>query len=145
VNPVVRNVLAVLAGVVIGSIVNMALVMAGPSVIPPPPGADVTTMEGLMRSLHLFEPRHFLFPFLAHALGTLVGAAVTAMLAASRRLGLALVIGVVFLAGGIANTFMLPGPMWFNVLDIVGAYLPMAWLGAQFGTTRGRTATHSGA
>ena len=135
-NPVVRNVLAVLAGVVIGSIVNMALVMAGPSVIPPPPGADVTTMEGLTRSLHLFEPRHFLFPFLAHALGTLAGAAVTALLAASRKRGLALVIGVVFLAGGVANTFMLPGPMWFNVLDMVGAYLPMAWIGGRLAVGR---------
>jgi hypothetical protein len=145
VNPVVRNVLAVLAGVVVGSIVNMALVMAGPSVIPPPAGADVTTMEGLRNSLHLFEPRHFLFPFLAHALGTLAGSAVTALLAASRKLGLALVIGAVFLAGGVANTFMLPGPVWFNLLDIVGAYIPMAWLGGRFGTRRGRTATYSAA
>lgn len=130
-NPVVRNVLAVLAGVVAGSIVNMALVMAGPSVIPPPPGADVTTMEGLRSSLPLFEPRHFLFPFLAHAMGTCAGAAVTALLAASGQLALALVIGVVFLAGGVANTVMLPGPAWFNVLDMVGAYIPMAWLGAR--------------
>jgi hypothetical protein len=139
-NAVVRNVLAVLAGVVVGAIVNMALVMAGPSIIPPPPGADVTTMEGLQRSLHLFEPRHFLFPFLAHALGTLAGATVTALLAASRKFELALVIGVVFLAGGVANSFMLPGPTWFNVLDMVGAYIPMAWLGARVATNRVRDA-----
>ncbi|TGL88194.1 hypothetical protein EHQ68_10195 [Leptospira congkakensis] len=42
-------------------------------IILPPKGADVTTMEGLKASIHLFEPEHFLFPFLAHALGTLVG------------------------------------------------------------------------
>lgn len=137
-NPVVRNVLAVLAGVVAGAVVNMALVMAGPSIIPPPPGSDVTTMEGLKSSLPLFEPRHFLFPFLAHALGTLAGAALTALLAASRQLALALVIGVVFLAGGVANSFMLPGPAWFNVLDMVGAYIPMAWLGARLGTKKAR-------
>lgn len=144
-NPVVRNVLAVLTGVVVGAIVNMALVMAGPSIIPPPSGADVTTMEGLQRSLHLFEPRHFLFPFLAHALGTLAGATVTALLAVSRKLGLALVIGVVFLAGGVANTFMLPGPTWFNVLDMVGAYIPMAWLGARFGISRAPATARPGA
>jgi hypothetical protein len=140
VNRVVRNVLAVVAGVVIGSVVNMALVMAGPSIIPPPPGADVTTMEGLTRALPLFEPRHFLFPFLAHALGTLAGATVTALLAAGHRLVLALVIGVVFLAGGIANAFMLPGPAWFDVVDIVGAYIPMAWLGARLAGVRERAA-----
>jgi hypothetical protein len=100
------------------------------------PVAAVAVRHTLTRSLHLFEPRHFLFPFLAHALGTLVGAAVTALLAASRKVVLALAIGVVFLAGGVANTFMLPGPMWFNVLDMVGAYLPMAWIGGRLAVGR---------
>lgn len=129
--PTVRNVLAVVAGVVIGSVVNMALVTLGPTLIPPPAGADVTTMEGLKQSLHLFEPRHFLFPFLAHALGTLAGAALAAGLGASRRPMLAMIVGGLFLCGGIANSFMLPGPTWFNVLDVVAAYIPMAWLGAR--------------
>ncbi len=37
---------------------------------------------------------------------------------------------VCFLAGGTANVFMLPAPVWFSVVDLVGAYLPMAWIGA---------------
>lgn len=69
-----RPVLAVLAGLVLGSLVNMAIVTAGPMLIPPPAGVDVNTAEGLARGIHLFEPRHFLTPFLAHALGTLAGA-----------------------------------------------------------------------
>lgn len=133
---VLRNTVAVLTGVIIGAAVNMGLVMLGPTIIAPPAGADVTTMEGLKASLHLFEPRHFVFPFLAHALGTLVGAAATSLIAATRRLALAMVIGVVFLTGGVANAFMLPGPMWFNVVDAAGAYIPMAWLGGRIGTRR---------
>jgi hypothetical protein len=43
---------------------------------------------------------------------------------------LAMIVGVVFLAGGIAATFMIPAPTWFMVLDVVVAYLPMAYLGA---------------
>lgn len=66
--------LAVLAGLVLGSLVNMAIVSAGPMLIPPPAGVDVNTDEGLSRGIHLFEPRHFQTPFLAHALGTLAGA-----------------------------------------------------------------------
>jgi hypothetical protein len=46
----------------------------------------------------------------------------------------ALVIGLFFLAGGIANIIMLPSPTWFTVLDLVGAYLPMGYLaGRLFG------------
>ena len=44
---------------------------------------------------------------------------------------LALVVGVFFLAGGITNVLMLPSPAWFTALDLLGAYLPMAWLGAK--------------
>ncbi|RMG38369.1 MAG: hypothetical protein D6732_05390, partial [Methanobacteriota archaeon] len=69
-NPILRNVIAVLAGLILGSVVNMGLITLGSSVIPPPPGVDVTDMESLKSSMHLFEPRHFIFPFLAHALGT---------------------------------------------------------------------------
>ena len=134
--PIIRNTLAVLAGVVVGSVVNMGLIMVSGKVIPPPPGADVTTAEGLKASIHLFEPRHFVFPFLAHALGTLAGACLTAALAATRKTALALVIGIVFLAGGVANAFMLPAPLWFIAVDLLGAYLPMGWLGARLGARK---------
>jgi hypothetical protein len=30
--------------------------------------------------MHLFEPRHFIFPFLAHSLGTFAGAFVATLL-----------------------------------------------------------------
>ncbi len=138
-NPILRNVLAVFAGLAAGSVVNMGLISVSGSVIPPPEGADVTTLEGLKASIHLFQPKHFLFPFLAHALGTLTGAYVAARLAASRGMALALGIGVLFLAGGAANVAMLPAPMWFNALDLAGAYLPMAWIGGRLGAARSAT------
>jgi hypothetical protein len=135
---VLRLVLAVVAGLVVGSVVNGALIFASGHVIPPPAGADVTTAEGLRASLHLFEPRHFLFPFLAHALGTLVGALVATWLAPGRSARPAYVVGGAFLLGGIANVLMLPAPLWFEVLDLVAAYLPFAWLGHWLGAPRAR-------
>ena len=106
----------------------MGILMMSGSVIPPPEGADSTSMEGLKASMHLMQPKHFLFPFLAHAIGTFAGAALTAVLAATYKMRMAMLVGVLFLIGGSANVFMLPSPMWFNVLDLVGAYLPMAWI-----------------
>ena len=55
------------------------------SIIPPPAGVDVTDTESLRQSIHLFQPKHFIFPFLAHALGTLVGAYVAYRIAATRK------------------------------------------------------------
>lgn len=128
---IVRNVLAVLAGIVVGSAVNMALIAVGPSLIPPPPGVDVTTAEGLSKAMPLFEPRHFVMPFLAHAIGTFAGALTTHLIAATRRAQLAYLIGAVFLTGGVAASVMIPAPAWFIALDLLVAYLPMAWLGSR--------------
>lgn len=130
-NPILRNILAVIAGALVGSIVNMAIITVSGSVIPPPEGADVTTMEGLQASLHLFEPKHFIMPFLAHALGTMVGAWLAARIAATRKITCAMVVGGLFLVGGIGNVLMLPSPLWFTVVDLVGAYIPMAYLGGK--------------
>lgn len=127
----IRNIMAVIAGIVGGSVLNMALVTVGPMVVPPPAGADLTTMEGLKAAMALMEPAHFLFPFLAHALGTLLGAFLAAKIATSQQVPLALLIGGLFLIGGIINVMMLPSPLWFTLLDLIGAYLPMAWLGAR--------------
>lgn len=124
-----RVLLSVLVGVVIGSAVNMGLIMISGKVIPPPPGADVTTMEGLKASLHLFEAKHFVFPFLAHALGTLVGAFVATLLTPGRSVVPAYIVGGLFLLGGIANVFMLPAPAWFDAIDLLLAYAPAAWVG----------------
>ena len=128
-NPILRNILAVLAGIVGGSAVNMGLIMVSGSIIPPPEGVDPASMESLKASMHLFEAKHFIFPFLAHALGTFAGAFLAALIAASHKMKFALAMGVFFLIGGIANTFMLPSPTWFTILDLVAAYIPMAWLG----------------
>jgi hypothetical protein len=130
---VVRNVLAVLAGLVIGGAVNGGLIALSPSLIPPPAGVDVSNAESLAKAMHLFEPRHFVMPFLAHALGTLAGAIAAYLIAASHKATFAYVIGAVFLCGGIAACFMIPAPAWFMVLDLVAAYLPMAWLGSFIG------------
>lgn len=131
-NPILKNVLSIVAGLVVGSIVNMGIVVISGSIVPPPEGGDITTMEGLKATMHLFEPKHFIFPFLAHALGTLVGAFVAAKIATTRKMTMALTIGVFFLIGGSINIFMLGGPVWFTVLDLAVAYIPMAYLGGRF-------------
>ncbi len=132
-NPILRNVLAVLAGFIGGSLVNMGILMAGSSVIVPPEGVNVSDMESLKANMHLFEAKHFISPFLAHALGTLAGALIAALLATSmHRQKMAYVIGSLFLLGGIANVYLLPSPVWFAVLDLAVAYIPMAYIGFAF-------------
>lgn len=84
-NPAVRNIIAVVVGFVVGSAVNIGIVMVGPSIIPPPAGVDVTDAASIASSMHLFEPKHFITPFLAHAIGTFTGALVALKISASDK------------------------------------------------------------
>lgn len=131
-SPILRNILAVIGGVVIGSVVNMLIIKFSGTFIAPPEGVDTTTAEGLKEGIHLFETKHFLMPFLAHALGTLIGAYLAALIAATHRMKFAYAIGCVFLLGGIGAVLMIPAPLWYNVTDLLLAYIPMAWLGGRW-------------
>jgi len=135
-HPTLRNVLAVIAGAIAGSAVNMGTLSAGMAAIPPPTGADMMTPEGIRAALPLLRPEHFATPLLAHALGTFAGAFLAAKLGATHKLALALGVGLLFLCGGIAAAFMIPAPAWFIVLDLLVAYLPMGLLGGKLATGR---------
>lgn len=131
-----KNILAVVVGIIVGAMVNMGLIMAGHAIIPPPAGVDVMDLESLKAAMPAFGAKHFVFPFLAHALGTLAGAALAARIAGSHPMRIALAIGAFFLLGGIYNAVSLPAPIAFIVVDLTLAYLPMAWLGGRLSAGR---------
>lgn len=130
-NPILRNFGSALAGLITGSLLNGMIIRYSHLLIPPPPGVDLTTEAGLQNAMQVMEPKHFLMPFLAHALGTLAGAMLAARLSNALRPSIS--IGILFLLGGIYMVKVLPSPLWFNVLDLSLAYLPMAWLGYRLG------------
>jgi len=126
---ILRNILAVIGGWFFGSIVNIGIIELGPHVISTPPGFDNSTMETMAATIHLLEPINYITIFLAHGLGALVGAFAAAYIAATHKMIFSMVVGGLFLLGGIAAIFMLPSPTWYIIVDLVGAYLPMAWIG----------------
>ena len=137
-NPILRNVLAVVAGWLGGSIVNMGLIKMGHTIFPIE-GIDANSMTALAEIMPNLEPKYFLFPFFAHALGTLIGAVVAGFIAVNNKMKFSLAIGGLFLLGGIAVNYMLPGPTWFAVVDILLAYIPMAWIGGQIALKASKT------
>ena len=128
-NTTLKNIIAVIAGIVAMYAANMGTIMISGSIIPPPEGADFSTPEGIEAAMSIMQPKHFIMPFFAHALGSFFGALVVASIAASHKLTYALVIGCLHLIGGIAMVTMVGGPLWFILLDLIVAYIPMALLG----------------
>jgi hypothetical protein len=125
-HPFIKSGLAVLAGIFVGGIVNFGIIILSSSIIPPPNGVDVSNIESIKTNIHLYKPIHFLFPFLAHALGTFSGTVLAIKI--SKQTKIAYMVALVFLYAGISMITQVPSPMWFTVLDLGLAYIPMAWL-----------------
>jgi len=122
-HPILKGILAFIAGVVVGNIVNLSLIYLGMEVIPLPEGTSIIDLKS---AIPLFETKHFISPFVAHAAGTFLGAFTTAKI--SKNFWLTMSMGAFFLVGGIVMVLDVGGPTWFILLDLIGAYLPMAYL-----------------
>lgn len=131
-NPVLRNILAVLIGAAACVFLNGMLLAIMMKLVGTPEGFDPNDMA----TYSLLEAKHLLSPFVAHALPSLIGGAIAALIAATRKMTFALVVGGLHLLGGIAAAFMIPAPAWFVALDLIVAYLPMAWIGGRLGARR---------
>ena len=119
---IIKNVLVLIGGGLVGMTANMGLIITGNQLIPF--SDNINPMNAMN-----WEIKYFIFPFLAHAIGTLSGAFIAAKFSASYHMLFAICIGIFFLSGGISMVFILPAPIWFIVIDLVFAYLPMGWLG----------------
>jgi hypothetical protein len=128
-HPLLRAVLAVIAGLVVGQVVNGGLGFLGLLIYPMPPGVGWKDHEAIAEWLGAAPPVFWLLPIFAHQFGCFVGAWVAEKLA-PRSVGPALAIGFLFLTGGILNLFSIPHPLWFAIVDLA-LYLPSAWLGAK--------------
>lgn len=135
-NSVFRNAVAVLIGAILGACTNMLILVLGMKILPLPDGVDINRIETIAANIDQYTVPHFINVFLAHGLGTFVGAFICVKLAKTKHYILAMLIGVLFLYGGVEAVRMIPAPMTFNIIDLVGAYIPMAWLGYKLGYKR---------
>ena len=128
-NPIVRNILAVIIGAVACVFLNGFLLGLLMKAIPPPDGFDPNDVS----TYSLLQANHLMSPLIAHAVPSLIGGLIAALIAATRKMTFALVVGGLHMIGGISAAFMIPAPAWFVVLDLTVAYLPMAWIGGKLG------------
>jgi len=137
VKDILITVLAIIVGGFIGGIVNGSLIMLGLNIFPAD-GIDVMDPNNAAQYAEFLSTagvESFVFPYLAHAIGTLVGATIAFVIAGKKYKKIAAyIIGGFFLIGGIMAVNMYGGPIWYKVLDLGTAYIPMAWLGTIIGS-----------
>ena len=117
-----KNIAIVILGIIVGMIVNIGLIILGGLIFPPSENFEP------MNAMN-WDFKYFIFPFLAHSIGTLSGALIVSKLSNKSSIILPLIVGLYFLMGGIYMITILPAPMWFVLLDVILGYIPMALLG----------------
>jgi len=128
----VMNIVALVLGVIIGGIVNMLIVSNGSALIPFPDRYDMTSMKSMQATINLLLPKNYIMPWIAHAAGTFTGTLITFNLAKTYKFHLAITVCVFYLMCGIYMVVKIPSPIWFNVLDLGLAYIPMVWVVQRF-------------
>ena len=117
-----KNIAIVILGIIIGMIVNIGLIILGGIIFSAPENFEP------MNAMN-WDFKYFIFPFLAHSIGTLSGAFIVSKLSNRFSIILPLIVGFYFLSGGIYMVTILPAPTWFILLDVILGYIPMALLG----------------
>lgn len=130
-SPLVRSVLAVLAGLMAAFIAIMVVQQLSAMLYPWPAGADPTDPAVLKAFISTLPPGAFLIVLLGYLLGALSGGYLAARLAPSRRSLHAGIIAVLLLVASIMNLTAIPHPTWFmgaNLIIVAAAPLLAARL-----------------
>ncbi|HIF40451.1 MAG TPA: hypothetical protein EYQ74_05065 [Planctomycetes bacterium] len=131
----IRNIVAVVVGLVAGMAVNMSLVMLNARVLfPMPEGTDMNNPEQLNAWVATLPTAAFFVVIAAHLGQSFVGGWVAARLGSSRPMLLAMIVGLASLAGGVMSMMSIKGPAWLVVE--LPLYLVVAWLAGRMEINR---------
>ena len=128
----IKNILAVILGLIIGNIAIMSLHYLGLYFYPLPEGADMSDMTAIAEYVKIAPLGSLLMVMLAHIGGTFIaGVSITLL---SKEIVVAYIVGGFFTISGIWNLYLLPHPMWFNIEVVL--YLPAAVFGFKLFTKK---------
>jgi hypothetical protein len=127
-NPQLRSILAVVTGIVAGSVVIFLIQLFSP--YQPPEQLDLNDKSALAGWIRSLPMSALLIVLLSYFLGACTGGFFTNLIAGSTRFRPALVTGFGLFVAGIANLIAIPHPLWFAVVSSL-LYFIGAWLGGR--------------
>jgi hypothetical protein len=132
---IMKSILAIIAGIVTGSLVNIGIIYLGGAIFGLPEGMDLADAESVKAHAGQLTTANLVSTFFAHQLGTFVGAFIAAKIAPFRKMVFALLIGIWFLGCGIYAVSLIPASLWFMVADFA-LYIPSAYIGGKLGSNK---------
>jgi hypothetical protein len=133
----VKNLLAVVAGVIVGGLMVAVMEIIGHSLFPPPPGLDASNPASLAKLMEQVPMGAKLSVVVAWAVGSLAAGFVAGKLASFNGSTMALIAGGVLLCAGGYTMIAIPHPVWMVIAGLL-VPLPSAYAGWRL-TAKSRT------
>ncbi len=127
-NPKLRVILAVVAGLVAGAIIIALIQMFSP--YQPPADLDVNDKAKLAEWVKTLPLSAFFIVLLSYFLGAVLGGWLTNLIALPTRYRPALVTGFGLFVFGVMNLVAIPHPTWFAIVSSL-MYFVGAWAGGR--------------
>lgn len=131
----IRDAAAVIAGVVTAFVLIMLIEKLGHLIYPPPADLDWSDPAAVRPYIATLPLYALLFPMLAWMIGTFIGSLLACFIGTARPLTLAGIVGGLVLAATIANLIVIPHPLWFSILSVLGI-AASAWLAMRIAPER---------
>jgi len=113
------------------ALITFSIISLGHLIVPTPDGIDTNDFESIKSNFHLFELKHFVFPLVAHIVGTFVASFLVSYLAMTHKLWFALGIGVLFMLVSLSLSIRIDYFNWIGIVEIA-QYIPVSFMGYKF-------------
>lgn len=114
-----KKILAVVAGIIVGSICVWAVETLNHMLYPYPEGMKPGDMEGFKNYIETLPFLGKFMVIIGYALGALVSGFIATKISKDGKPTAALICGIIFLVFTIYNMTVLPTPIWFWILGIL--------------------------
>lgn len=131
-----RNVIAGIAGIGTAVIIVILIERLGHTIYPPPLDLDYSDPDAMRTFISQLPLLAQLFPMIAWIVGTFAGTLLACYVGTASTLTFAGVVGTLMLAATISNLILIPHPLWFSIIAVIGV-AGAAWLAMQLAPYRG--------
>lgn len=127
---ILRGIGGFIAGLVLAFLLVQAAEFGVHLLYPSPPGTNMRDMKAIKTFVATLPMPAFILVLVGWLVATFAGAFLAARIGRSMIPGY--ILGVVLLAGGIANAIIIPQPVWFSAASFV-IYIGMTIVGSKLG------------
>ena len=135
-HPILRSILAVLAGIVVGFIVVAALEFLDTTLFPLPAGLDLHDTAAIKQAMARAPLAALILVIVGWGISALLGSWVAARIARAPKVLHGMIVGIFLLGAAITDMLEFRHPVWFWICGLL-IFLPASYIGSGLALGKG--------